>query len=205
MDHSDPIGRLVGTGWRFPIGVDRRGRIAVATYADEIEQAMHIILSTAPGERVMRPEFGCRIHELLFAPINVSTMTAASHYVREALARWEPRVEIQDVTVEPGHVDYRRAPEPIHSFLLPEPGNGARSSDGNGAQPASGNGSQPVAVQSLPPPFALTQPLGYAQAEHIEADPSAPSLLLINISYRIRATHDERALVYPFYTIPDEM
>jgi phage baseplate assembly protein W len=205
MEHSDPIGRLVGTGWRFPIGVDRRGRIAVATYADEIEQAMHIILSTAPGERVMRPEFGCRIHELLFAPINVSTMTAASHYVRDALARWEPRVEIQDVTVEPGHVDYRRAPDPIHSFLLPEAGNGARSPDGNGAQPATGNGSHPVAVQELPPPFGVMQPLGYAQAERVEADPSAPSLLLINIIYRIRATHDERALVYPFYTIPDEM
>lgn len=188
-ERNDPIGRLVGTGWRFPVGVDRRGGIAVASYEQEIEQAMQIVLSTAPGERVMRPEFGCRIHELLFASINVSTLTAASHYVREALARWEPRVEIQDVTVELGHSERRRAPEPLHSFLLPENGNGARPMGSNGLQPA----------------FDLAQVLSVAQAERIEADPRASSLLLIHISYRIRATHDERALVYPFYTIPDEM
>lgn len=127
---------LIGKGWSFPLAIDGRGGIALTGGADEIEQAIEIILSTPVGQRVMRPAFGCRIHELLFAPINSSTMTAAVHYVREALAYWEPRIELLDVQATP--------------------------------------------------------------------DPNQPACLLLYVNYTIKATHDERALVYPFYSIPDE-
>lgn len=127
---------LIGAGWRFPPGTDGRGGIAISSREQEIEEAIDIILSTPKGQRVMRPEFGCRIHELLWAPINTDTITAAKHYVEEALAWWEPRIEVQAVVVS--------------------------------------------------------------------QDPHQDGCLLIYITYRIRATHDERALVYPFYGIPEE-
>ena len=127
---------LVGKGWGFPLAVDGRGGIGLSGGSQEIEEAIEIILNTPVGHRIMRPEFGCRIHDLLFAPINSSTATAAEHCVREALNYWEPRIDVLDIVAE--------------------------------------------------------------------ADSQNPSRLLIYIQYRIKATHDERALVYPFYTIPDE-
>jgi len=69
--------------------------------ATEIEQAIRIILNTAPGQRVMRPEFGCRLHELVFAPNNSATAGLAERYVREALGRWEPRIDLEQVQVIP--------------------------------------------------------------------------------------------------------
>jgi phage baseplate assembly protein W len=63
----------------------------------DIEQAIQIILGTIPGERIMRPEFGSRIHELVFAPDNASTRRLAAYYVEEALDRWEPRIDIVEV------------------------------------------------------------------------------------------------------------
>lgn len=127
---------ITGKGWRFPLGVDGRGGMALVEHDDEIEQAIAIILNTPKGQRLMRPGFGCRIHELLFAPLDAATFAAAARYVEEALGWWEPRIELQDINV-------------------------ARAAGEN-------------------------------------------DCLLITISYRIRATNDERALVYPFYTIPDE-
>ncbi len=203
--HTDAIDRLVGTGWRFPVRVDQRGGIAVASREQEIEQAIHIILSTAPGERVMRPEFGCRIHDLLFAPINVSTMTAATHYVKDALARWEPRVEIQNVTVEPGHVKRVHQPDMFHYFPAFGSSNGSGSIKTNGSAPMGSNGSHAAAGEDVQLAVAWAESPRVAQAERIEPDPDAESLLLIHVTYRIRATHDERSLVYPFYTIPDEV
>ncbi len=91
---------IIGRGWHFPPQLDERGTVALTSDEDEIEQAIGIILSTAPGQRVMRPEFGCRIHELVFAPNNASTAGLAGRYVREALGRWEPRIEVQRVDVE---------------------------------------------------------------------------------------------------------
>lgn len=127
---------IIGSGLRFPFGVDGRGGIALVSQEQEIEEAIEIILSTPKGQRVMRPEFGCRIHELLFAPINAGTTSSVRYYVQEALAWWEPRIDVLDVTVD--------------------------------------------------------------------QDASNTECLLIYIAYRIRATHDERALVYPFYSIPGE-
>lgn len=128
---------IIGVGWRFPPSVDGRGQIALSGGVDEIEEAIEIILNTARGQRVMRPLFGCRIHELIFAPMNAGTLAAAVRYVEEAIGYWEPRVTLTDVIAEP--------------------------------------------------------------------DPKNPACLLITIFYRIKATHDERALVYPFYTIPTEI
>jgi phage baseplate assembly protein W len=68
---------------------------------DEINQAIRIILSTAVGERVMRPEFGSRLHELVFAPLNETTFALARRYVEDALTMWEPRIELKQVAVTP--------------------------------------------------------------------------------------------------------
>jgi phage baseplate assembly protein W len=88
---------LIGRGWAFPVGVDARGGIAVVEGDEEIRQAILLIVRTRRGARVMRPEFGCRIWELLFAPNDASTWTMAGHHVREALGWWEPRIEVEDV------------------------------------------------------------------------------------------------------------
>ncbi len=92
---------IIGRGWHFPPTLDERGTIALTNDYDEIEQSIRIILSTAPGQRVMRPEFGCRIHELVFAPNSSATAGQAIRYVGEALGRWEPRIEVLQVEVEP--------------------------------------------------------------------------------------------------------
>lgn len=88
---------LIGRGWHFPPRLDQRGTIALTGDEDEIRQAIQIILSTAPGQRVMRPDFGCRIRELVFAPNNEATAGLAARYVGEALAQWEPRIRLERV------------------------------------------------------------------------------------------------------------
>ncbi len=127
---------FLGQGWRFPIGVDGRGGIAMSQGDDDIESAIVMIVNTARGERVMRPEFGSSIHDFVFAPNNATTAGLISYHVQEALARWEPRIEVTAIDVQP--------------------------------------------------------------------DTLEPSQVLINIGYRVKATNDERNLVYPFYLIPTE-
>ena len=127
---------LIGRGWAFPLGVDARGGIALAEGEEEIRQAILLIVRTRRGARVMRPEFGCRIWELLFAPNDSSTWTMAGHHVREALGWWEPRIDVEDVRAAP--------------------------------------------------------------------DPGDPAAMEVEVEYTIRATHDRRSLVFPFYLIPDE-
>ena len=124
----------LGIGWAFPLRVDGRGGIALSKYENDIEESIRIILSTAKGERRMRPQFGCDIHKIVFAPNNATSWGLAAHYVEEALGWWEPRIEVLEIDPHP--------------------------------------------------------------------DPSDNSRLLIDIKYRIKATNDERNLVYPFYIIP---
>ncbi len=81
--------------------IDSQGGVALTSERSEIEQAMRIIIMTVPGQRVMRPRFGCRIHELLFAPNNQSTAAQAARYVRDALLMWEPRITLVDVLAYP--------------------------------------------------------------------------------------------------------
>jgi uncharacterized protein len=95
------MAKFLGVGWQFPVQVDRadgaRERFALAEYEESIKQAIRIILFTAQGERVMRPDFGCGIHELVFAPNDAATRGMAEHHVREALRLWEPRIEVLQV------------------------------------------------------------------------------------------------------------
>ncbi|CAG0933310.1 hypothetical protein TFLX_02990 [Thermoflexales bacterium] len=89
----------IGQGLAFPLQVNPRGEIAIASGERDIEQSIRVILGTMIGERVMRPEFGCRIHELVFAPHNAATEGLAELYIREALDRWEPRVTVVGVEI----------------------------------------------------------------------------------------------------------
>ncbi|HEY7343066.1 MAG TPA: GPW/gp25 family protein [Ktedonobacterales bacterium] len=127
---------FLGVGWAFPVGVDTRGRIALARQERDIEEAIRIILLTPKGQRVMRPEFGCQVHDLIFAPNDATTAGLAAYYVEEALAMWEPRIAVKEVSARP--------------------------------------------------------------------DPENQGRLLIDISYEVKATHDSRSLVFPFYRIPGE-
>jgi uncharacterized protein len=90
---------FVGAGWSFPLRTDPTGGIALVTGDREIAEAIRLILGTAPGERPMRPEFGCRINDHVFAPINAATAGAIAHDVRSALEQWEPRIDVIDVLV----------------------------------------------------------------------------------------------------------
>ncbi len=87
---------FLGVGWKFPVSSDA-GRIAMAAYEESVRQSIWIILATARGERVMRPDFGCGIHDLVFAVNNAATAGRAATEVREALIRWEPRIELLNV------------------------------------------------------------------------------------------------------------
>jgi phage baseplate assembly protein W len=92
---------IVGAGWAFPLHVNGAGGIALARGENDIEQAIRIILGTAKGERRMRPNFGCAIHDLVFAPNDESTWGLARYAVEEALGWWEPRVDVEEVIVGP--------------------------------------------------------------------------------------------------------
>jgi phage baseplate assembly protein W len=94
--------QFVGTGWAFPLRIGPGGGIAMVSGQAEIEEAMRLVLATAPGERPMRPEFGCAIHEMVFAPVNEATAGRIQHEVYTSLDRWEPRIEVEDVEVTAG-------------------------------------------------------------------------------------------------------
>ncbi|MBP8110277.1 MAG: GPW/gp25 family protein [Caldilineaceae bacterium] len=126
----------LGKGLAFPLQINARGDIAMTAGEEDIRQAIRIILGTAPGERVMRPEFGCRIHELIFAPINATTEGVIVKYVEEALGQWEPRIAVGQVNVYPS--------------------------------------------------------------------PTQDGALLIEIFYQIKANHDERSIIYPFFLVDEE-
>lgn len=127
---------FLGQGLAFPLQVNPRGEIALAKGERDIEQSIRIVLETMPGERVMRPEFGCRIWELVFAPLDATTEGLLIHYVEEALTRWEPRIELREVLVS--------------------------------------------------------------------EDPVNDGTALLEIFYTIKATHDERSIVHPFYLSGEE-
>jgi phage baseplate assembly protein W len=131
MNGEKVMGDIVGTGLHFPLGVDGRGGIGMIRHEKDIEESIRIIVATSKGERRMRPDFGCRVHELVFAPNNATTWGLAAQYVEDALGWWEPRIEVQEVDVR--------------------------------------------------------------------ADTSDTSRLMIDVKYIVKATSDERSLVYPFY------
>jgi uncharacterized protein len=106
---------FLGIGWGFPVRAEGDG-VATAAYEASIRDALWIVLGTARGERAMRPDFGCGIHELVFATTSATTLGTVVREVREALVRWEPRVEVLGVDAAPDpelparlliRVDYR--------------------------------------------------------------------------------------------------
>jgi uncharacterized protein len=96
---------IIGTGVAFPLRVDRGGGVALSSGVDDVEEAIGVILGTAPGERAMRPEFGCGIHALVFESIDASTVGKIEQEVRAALDRWEPRIDVLDVDIDLERVD----------------------------------------------------------------------------------------------------
>jgi phage baseplate assembly protein W len=130
------MSEILGAGVAFPLQVDRRGGIALARDETDIDQAILLILGTAPGERPMRPEFGCGVHDFVFDTIDAGTVARMETEIRAALDRWEPRVEVTDV--------------------------------------------------------------------QFDLDGTDRGELVIQITYRVRATNHMRNLVYPFYVIPAE-
>ena len=91
---------FLGKGWKFPLAAVG-GKLAVAGDEQSIRDSIWMILSTAKGERVMRPDFGCGMHDLVFAPNDAGTAGRIEIDVREALLKWEPRIAVDDVQVAP--------------------------------------------------------------------------------------------------------
>jgi phage baseplate assembly protein W len=90
---------FIGAGRAFPMSVDASGSVALVRRERELEDSIRLIVATAPGERPMRPEFGCGIHDFVFAPADATTAGRIAYEVRAALDRWEPRVDVVDVDV----------------------------------------------------------------------------------------------------------
>lgn len=100
MAASDARRAFLGTGWKFPLQVTPTGGIATASAEVRIEESIFIILSTAPGERLMLPDFGCGIHELVFAPNDTGTIHRVVDLARRALVKYEPRIDVLSVSAD---------------------------------------------------------------------------------------------------------
>ena len=94
--------RLLGKGWGFPLLPEAGGELPLVDGPQKVAQSIHLILDTEPGERVMRPTFGCGLRRYLMKPNSTATRTLIKADVESALAQWEPRISLTSVTVEPG-------------------------------------------------------------------------------------------------------
>jgi phage baseplate assembly protein W len=99
------VADIVGSGVAFPLRVDRRGGLALVSSHEDVQEAISLILGTAPGERPMRPEFGCAIHDYVFETVDARTMGQLEHEIRIALDRWEPRIDVLDVDIDLSHAE----------------------------------------------------------------------------------------------------
>jgi phage baseplate assembly protein W len=99
---------ILGSGLAFPLGVDHRGGLALAHGDRDVDEAIAIILATAPGERPMRPEFGCGAHDYVFATVDAYTLGRIEYEIRVALDRWEPRIDLLDVEFDLDRIDEGR-------------------------------------------------------------------------------------------------
>ena len=88
---------ILGSGLAFPLRVDHSGGLRLASGDEDVEQAIGLILGTSPGERAMRPEFGCAVHDLVFETIDAAMIGRIEAAVRAALDRWEPRIEVTEI------------------------------------------------------------------------------------------------------------
>ena len=96
---------FIGRGLSFPVRTDATGSVALVDGDREVVESIRLILATAPGERPMRPEFGCAIHDLVFAPADSTTAGQIAYEVRQSLERWEPRIDLTDVVVDFAEAD----------------------------------------------------------------------------------------------------
>jgi uncharacterized protein len=119
---------FLGVGLKFPIRINAQGGFSLSRFEQDVQEAIWIILSTARGERQMLPDFGCGIHDYVFAPNNAATQGNLTHAVRQALTQWEPRIDVLDVNVdvstEPNmlviRVDYRiRTNNSLYNLVYP--------------------------------------------------------------------------------------
>lgn len=127
MAELDP--GFLGRGWAFPVVLDRSGSLSFVAGEEAIEEAIQIILGTSQGERVMRPEFGCGIWDLVMEANTAQLHGRVQLRVREALTRWEPRIDVIDVRVEAPpeqkhvlliRIDYRvRANNALYNLVYP--------------------------------------------------------------------------------------
>jgi phage baseplate assembly protein W len=90
---------IVGAGLAFPLRVDAHGGLALSRHESDVEEAIAVVIGTAPGERPMRPEFGCGIHDFVFETVDAQTVGRLDHEIRAALDRWEPRIDVLDIDI----------------------------------------------------------------------------------------------------------
>jgi len=120
---------FLGRGFAFPLRIDGRGQVEMAASEQSIANAVRLILGTAIGERIMRPEFGCMIHDLVFHPVSAGTCAMVTMYAQDALIKWEPRIESVQVQTypDPGaentlliQIQYRvRSTNNLHNLVYP--------------------------------------------------------------------------------------
>lgn len=120
---------FLGVGWAFPVHLRADGRLAMVEHDEDIRQAIVLILSTNPGERVMRPSFGAGLNSYVFEPVNTATLALIKTRVEQSLIDWEPRIDVLDVMVRADGVDrsrvlievsYRvRATNNVHNLVYP--------------------------------------------------------------------------------------
>ena len=126
---ADLLPDFLGQGWSFPIKPDSTGRLNYVSGEEEIRESIWLILTTAPGERQMRSEFGCGIHDLVFEPNTAALQGLVQQNVDSSLKRWEPRIDVVNVRVDSPvdqrnllliHIDYRiRANNSIFNLVYP--------------------------------------------------------------------------------------
>jgi phage baseplate assembly protein W len=97
---------FIGRGIAWPMGVDHTGALRMSEGTADLDRSIRVVIATAPGERVMRPEFGCRIWDLLFEPVTANLLGQMAQAVRDALAQWEPRATVEDVEVHQDDDDH---------------------------------------------------------------------------------------------------
>lgn len=125
---NESLYKYLGTGLSFPLETNVQGGLKLSSEAQKVKEAIWLILRTDLGERVYRPDFGCRLSELAFAPINHDTLLRIRIYVLEALKKWEPRIDVDEVRADPDTIagrvniviDYRLKSHPdLYSFVYP--------------------------------------------------------------------------------------
>jgi uncharacterized protein len=109
---------FLGHGLTFPLRLNSRGGIEISGQEKKIKESIYMILGTQPGERLMRPTFGCNLQSLIFAPNTKATANLARHYIEEALRTCEPRIIVEEVTVKNEYLTVQNEREERHTNVL---------------------------------------------------------------------------------------